>query len=351
MPPARRGLRIMSTEKRYQVFISSTFKDLQEERQAVLRSVLQLGHIPAGMELFAAGNTSTWDLIQKVIDSTDYYVVIVGGRYGSVDDKGKGYTEREYDYARARNKYIIPFLHKAPDSLQMERSGASQKRLRAFREKLQKDHSPGHWGSSADLRELVSGGLLTSIQEHPAMGWVRANDTDLQSALALQRRIEQLEKELAEAKREPPAGIDNLAQGDDVLELEFSFWVRNRVLGPRARHTSTIGLTWNAIFGLIAPGLFSEAAEHQIKKKLEAHLVKSARAQETVALQRKLQHGDSLVNFDFGGYYFETCIIQLRELGLMKPSVEDGKAKPTYWTLTPYGDRVMVQLRVQRKSL
>jgi len=39
-------------EKRYQVFISSTFEDLQEERQEVMRALLELDCIPAGMELF-----------------------------------------------------------------------------------------------------------------------------------------------------------------------------------------------------------------------------------------------------------------------------------------------------------
>ena len=73
----------MNPEKRYQVFISSTYVDLQEERREVLRAVLELDHMPAGMELFPATDDSAWDLIKGVIDSSDYYVVIIGGRYGS----------------------------------------------------------------------------------------------------------------------------------------------------------------------------------------------------------------------------------------------------------------------------
>ena len=42
--------------KRYQIFISSTYTDLQLERQAVLQSVLKLRHIPVGMEHFVATN-------------------------------------------------------------------------------------------------------------------------------------------------------------------------------------------------------------------------------------------------------------------------------------------------------
>ncbi len=75
------------TEKRYQVFISSTFRDLIEERQAALKAILELSHMPAGMELFPAVDDSAWRLIQDVIDSSDYYVLIIGGRYGSLDEE------------------------------------------------------------------------------------------------------------------------------------------------------------------------------------------------------------------------------------------------------------------------
>jgi hypothetical protein len=98
-------------EKRYQVFISSTFRDLQKEREAVLKAVLELNHMPAGMELFPASDDSAWQLIKDVIDSSDYYVLIIAGRYGSMDEVGIGYTEKEYQYAVSVNKPVIPLLH------------------------------------------------------------------------------------------------------------------------------------------------------------------------------------------------------------------------------------------------
>lgn len=88
--------------KRYQVFVSSTFADLQAERQAVTQALLSLDHFPAGMELFPASDEDAWTLIQSVIDDSDYYVIVIGGRYGSVDQEGVSYTEREFDYAVAR---------------------------------------------------------------------------------------------------------------------------------------------------------------------------------------------------------------------------------------------------------
>ena len=108
-------------DKRYQVFVSSTFTDLIAERQGVLSAILEITHMPAGMELFPAGDASAWRLIQDVIDSSDYYVLIIGGRYGSLDDTGLGYTEKEYDYAVSSKRPVIPFLHSNPDNLPRER--------------------------------------------------------------------------------------------------------------------------------------------------------------------------------------------------------------------------------------
>src|SRR6266853_1961238 len=60
-------------DKRYQVFVSSTFNDLQEERQEVMQALLELDCMPAGMELFPAANETQLNLIKRVIDDCDYY--------------------------------------------------------------------------------------------------------------------------------------------------------------------------------------------------------------------------------------------------------------------------------------
>ncbi|WP_305455529.1 DUF4062 domain-containing protein [Bacillus mycoides] len=87
-------------QKKLQVFISSTFTDLQEERQAAVQAVLNSGHIPAGMELFKAADTSQKETIKNWIEESDVYMLILGGRYGSLDyETGLSYTHWEYEYA------------------------------------------------------------------------------------------------------------------------------------------------------------------------------------------------------------------------------------------------------------
>ena len=91
-------------KKKLQVFISSTYKDLQDERQAAVEAVLSTNNIPAGMELFKAGNNSQWETIKRWINDSDVYMLILGGRYGSIEPTSKkSYTHLEYEYAISQN--------------------------------------------------------------------------------------------------------------------------------------------------------------------------------------------------------------------------------------------------------
>ena len=71
-------------EKRYQVFISSTFQDLQNARQEVSQALLRADCFPAGMELFPAADEEQFEFIKTVIDQSDYYILISVERYGSI---------------------------------------------------------------------------------------------------------------------------------------------------------------------------------------------------------------------------------------------------------------------------
>lgn len=75
-------------DKRYQVFVSSTYEDLVEERQAVMHALLELDCIPSGMELFPAADDDQWTLIKRVIDDCDYYIVVIAGKCGSMFGTG-----------------------------------------------------------------------------------------------------------------------------------------------------------------------------------------------------------------------------------------------------------------------
>src|ERR1700745_2816693 len=95
----------MLPSKKLQVFVSSAYTDLRDESQAAAEANLSAGHIPAGMELFAAGDKSQMEVIKRWIDESDVFLLILGGRYGSLEPiSKKSYIELEYDYAHERGK-------------------------------------------------------------------------------------------------------------------------------------------------------------------------------------------------------------------------------------------------------
>lgn len=95
-------------KKKLQVFVSSTFTDLQAERQEAVSAILKAGHIPAGMELFTAGDQSQLQVVKRWIDDSDIYMLILGTRYGSLEPGSQlSYTELEYDYAVSLGKPLF----------------------------------------------------------------------------------------------------------------------------------------------------------------------------------------------------------------------------------------------------
>jgi hypothetical protein len=94
-----------------QVFISSTFEDLRSERESISWTILKLGHIPVGMENFSSMTDRGWEVIKNTIDNSDIYVLIVAGKYGSIEkESGLGWTEKEYEYAVGKKMPILVFI-------------------------------------------------------------------------------------------------------------------------------------------------------------------------------------------------------------------------------------------------
>lgn len=192
--------------KRYQIFISSTFKDLIPERNKVIEQILTMGHIPVGMEMFSADDDEQWAVIQREIDRSDYYIVIVKHRYGSVIKKERniGFTEKEYRYAGTvsvpRLGFIVaddvPVLPK-----DMDQEPALRSKLAAFKKEIMKKpvsffHNPDELGVQvlqALTKQIAKGGRpgwerATEDSQHVLASYVRVNDENA----ALRAQVEQL---------------------------------------------------------------------------------------------------------------------------------------------------------------
>lgn len=118
-------------DKRYQVFVSSTYADLKEERLHVIQALMEMDCIPAGMELFPAADEEQWEFIKRVIDDCDYYLLIIGGRYGSTTDDGISYTEKEFDYAVENGLKVLALIHGQPDNIPFGKSEKQGKSVSA----------------------------------------------------------------------------------------------------------------------------------------------------------------------------------------------------------------------------
>src|SRR4051794_11101642 len=161
-------------ERLFQVFVSSTFLDLKEERAAVVSALLQMDAFPAGMELFPAADDDAWTLIERVINSSDYYLLVVGGKYGSIDPETElSYTEKEFDLAVSLKRPVLAFLHADPDSIELgrsEKNEAAREKLERFRSKVESKKHVKYWRAADELAGQVALSFANFRQTYPAVG-------------------------------------------------------------------------------------------------------------------------------------------------------------------------------------
>jgi uncharacterized protein DUF4062 len=162
------------------VFISSTRTDLTAERELLVRRLLTGPYAPVAAESFAAGPEPSWRVIERKLAAADYYIVIVGGKYGSIDrtdEDGRSFTEREYDYARARMP-VMAFLTREFETLPEDKCEAEPERFERvarFRDRLRSEQLLYEWSDPGELVYAVQASLTDAIVHHPRPGWIRGD--------------------------------------------------------------------------------------------------------------------------------------------------------------------------------
>lgn len=150
-------------------------------------------------------------------------------------------------------------------------------------------------------------------------------------------------------KTHPPQGTEDLMRGDDEIEIHFEFVATPGYPYDGEKYTATHRLTWNDIFGAIAPKMINECSEFDLRLSFSSFFEKQAK--EALRDDKKLA-GLELYSFVFLDDEMETCVLQFRALGLIVRSERARSVKDTrtYWTLTPYGDYLLTQLRALRRT-
>lgn len=169
-------------DRRLQVFVSSTYSDLREERQAAVEAILSAGHIPAGMELFAAGDQSQLTVIKEWIDDSDVYLLILGGRFGSIEPtSGKSYIQLEYEHAVTAGKPIFSCVieSKALEARVKEKGTeaielSDPRGLKTFQGQVL-SRMVRFWADAKDIKLAIHESLGTFMRRPELVGWVRGD--------------------------------------------------------------------------------------------------------------------------------------------------------------------------------
>jgi hypothetical protein len=198
----------MTIKKKLQVFVSSTYQDLREERQAAVEAILSAGHIPAGMELFAAGDQSQMNVIKQWIDESDVFLLILGGRYGSIEaESAKSYIQLEYEYAVEHGKphfaVVIDDKHLkkkvrrlGPDVMEQD----NPSKLKEFRQQLLSNRLVKFWSDPRDIKLAIYEALADFGRRSDVTGWIPGSQSVDTGALA--EELARLAKENAELRQQ-----------------------------------------------------------------------------------------------------------------------------------------------------
>ena len=157
--------------------------------------------------------------------------------------------------------------------------------------------------------------------------------------IRLQRHVHELETELSRIATEPPEGTDDLAQGQEKFEFEFTY----ATVSDFQTQQGETSMTWDDLFAVLSPLMIDEANEKKLRFRLNGYLKEWA-----VGELLDFQSGLSVRETDF-----HTIKIQLRALGLIEQSVKAKRSlrdTATYWTLSPFGNNYMTKLLAIRKG-
>ncbi|RAU16417.1 hypothetical protein DN062_18290 [Nitrincola tibetensis] len=350
-------------EKRYQVFVSSTYADLSDERQNVFRTLMEMDCMPAGMELFPATDEEQWEFIKKIIDDSDYYLIIIGGRYGSLTREGISYTEKEFDYAVEKGIKVIALIHDSPEELTLSKSEKDpdlRAKLDSFKDKVKDGRLVKFWNRAEELSGLVALSLTKTMKAYPAIGWTRADslasDKANRKILELQDEIEILRNKISSLSSQAPEGSELLAQGGDTFVIRLKANYSNSDLPYHDPDKGyfldfDLSVSWDDIFGMAGVPALHPVRETKLKSQLCTAIKDSYLEQ----FLEKCEEGYRLTGVSISETLFQTIKYQLSALGYLNTLQEvklnkDTEKEVSFCELTPFGKRKLMEVRAIYKD-
>lgn len=263
-------------DRRYQVFLTTSGKDMQPEREIVIQNLISMGFFTWGMESRSALGRA---YSRRQIEDCDYVLLLLGSQYGMLSASGLGYMHLEYIYTVTKQKPMIVFMHDQPDAraeaLQEQHPELRQK-FRDFRQQLLKevDHVV-MYHNLRDLELLVRSNMPKLIEQHPTIGWVRP-----QSLQIFQDEIDDLKVKLAQARLEQDqVQADQflsmpLASIDDLFSFEYQMHAYQT--GHVQELSVTKQCTWSALLKLLSQAFAQPQPEEKFAKVINDYLKQQA---------------------------------------------------------------------------
>lgn len=304
-----------------------------------MQVIMELDCIPAGMELFPAADDDQLAFISRIIDDSDYYLLLVGGRYGSLHSSGVSFTELEYDYAVSKGIRVLAFLHETPEELRDSgETGDQFEKLLEFRAKVSANRMVKMWSDPADLPGLVALSLARAMKTYPAVGWVRADQVPkkeiLQELNEVRKQKEALESEVRRLRKQLKPRMEGLATLDDSIKING----RSRALKGQWRNWE-VEMTFRELFAAVAPYLLEMPTDRSAKLHLK-EAIKTRAGRRDVYETR------------IDDQVFQTIKVQLVALGLINvdysKTTQGGMA--LFWKLTAAGQQALFELRSVKKD-
>jgi hypothetical protein len=313
------------------------------------------------MELFPAANEDQWSLIKRVIDDSDYYVVVVGGRYGSIGSQGISYTQMELNYAKEKGKYIIGLVVKDISRLEhrkVEQGEIARQKLEEFKSDVKNGRIVRFWENKTDIQLQLMQSLTFAIREHPGVGWAKADEL---SADDLRMENLELKQELLKIKESSRTDdksemAKGLSCGNDSYDVKIR--VKYEALDPEEEErghfiaTESVQMTWDGILAIIGPKLMSETTQELLYRELNNKIIGAY----SWGFKEKYENEQPECEFqeiELERTCFETIMVQYRALGIIaisdkKRSLRD---RATYFALTSHGESELIRIMAIKKSI
>ncbi|MBI0423601.1 DUF4062 domain-containing protein [Acinetobacter sp. ACIN00229] len=206
-------------DTRYQIFISTSGRDMQPERMVLSQTLVGMGFFAWGLEHRTPLTTT---LARRQIDECDYLILLLGSQYGEQSISGVSYLSLEYEYALSQAKPIIVFMHEQPESREVdlqETHPQLKDKFLAFRKKLL--HEAKHifyFKTPRELELAVRLNIPLMVEQHMGQGWVPAHQAQqLEDEIRLLRsKILHLEQRVTE----PSIQLKEVAP-QDIFAFEY----------------------------------------------------------------------------------------------------------------------------------